>query len=145
VGLSSRRQEDAVLPPTSRTIAACAATAISRDRALPPFESFIYVIIAGLLLALPIMIPLLHPSAAAAGTAQVIAYADEIDAVLAEAEEARRSVDALLAGIRDDCVPAGSSTAELSMPESGATVVPQSVDSAIAPARCRVIGAATTD
>jgi len=135
-----------VLPPTSRTIAACAATAISRDRALPPFESFIYVIIAGLLLALPIMIPLLHPSAAAAaGTAQVIAYADEIDAVLAEAEEARRSVDALLAGIRDDCVPAGSSTAELSMPESGATVVPQSVDSAIAPARCRVIGAATTD
>lgn len=133
-----------MLPPTSRTIAACAATAISRDRALPPFESFIYVIIAGLLLALPIMIPLLHASAAA-GTAQVIAYADEIDAVLAEAEEARRSVDALLAGIRDDCVPAGSSTAELSMPESGATVVPQSVDSAIAPARCRVIGAATTD
>ena len=135
-----------MLPPTSRTIAACAVTAISRDRALPPFESFIYVIIAGLLLALPIMIPLLHPSAAAAaGTAQVIAYADEIDAVLAEAEEARRSVDALLAGIRDDCVPAGSSTAELSMPESGATVVPQSVDSAIAPARCRVTSTPTTD
>ena len=133
-----------MLPPTSRTIAACAAAAISRDRALPPFESFIYVIIAGLLFALPIMILLLHPTAAA-GTARVIAYADEIDAVLAEAEEARRSVDALLAVVRDDCPPAGVSTAELSTLESGATAVPQSVDAAVAPARCRVTGAAITD
>ncbi len=134
-----------MLPPTSQTIAACAATAVSRDRALPPFESFIYVIIAGLLFALPIMIPLLHPSAAAAGTAKVIAYADEIDAVLAEAEDARRSVDALLAVIRDDCAPSGVSTAELSTPESGATAVPQYADAPVSPARCRVIGAATTD
>ena len=134
-----------MLPPTSRTIAACAATAISRDRALPPFESFIYVIIAGLLFALPIMIPLLHPSAAAAGTARVIAYADEIDAVLAEAEEARRSIDALLAVVRDDCPNAGASTAELSTPGGGATAVPQSVDAVVAPARCRVTGAAITD
>ena len=134
-----------MLPPTSQTIAACAATAISRDRALPPFESFIYVIIAGLLFALPIMIPLLHPSAAAAGTAKVIAYADEIDAVLAEAEDARRSVDALLAVIRDDCAPSGPSTAELSTPENGATAVPLYADAPVSPARCRVIGAATTD
>ena len=134
-----------MLPPTSRTNAACAATAISRDRALPPFESFIYVIIAGLLFALPIMIPLLHPSAAAAGTATVIAYADEIDVALAEAEDARRSVDALLAVIRDDCAPSGSSTTELSTPESGATAVPLRADAPVAPARCRVIGAATTD
>ncbi len=134
-----------MLPPTSRTIAACAATAISRDRALPPFESLIYVIIAGLLFALPFMIPLLHPSAAAAGTAQVMAYADEIDAVLAEAEEARRSVDALLAVIRDECAPSGSSTVELSTPESGATAVPQYADAPVSPARCRVIGAAAAD
>lgn len=134
-----------MLPPTSRTIAACAATAISRDRALPPFESFIYVIIAGLLLALPIMIPLLHASAAAAGTAQVIAYADEIDAILAEAEDARRSVDALLAVIRDDCAPFGASTAGLSTPESGATAVSQIADAPVDPAHCRAIGAATTD
>lgn len=132
-----------MLPPTSRTNAACAATAISRDRALPPFESFIYVIIAGLLFALPIMIPLLHP--AAAGTATVIAYADEIDVALAEAEDARRSVDALLAVIRDDCAPSGSSTTELSTPESGATAVPLRADAPVAPARCPVIGAATTD
>ncbi len=134
-----------MLPPTSRTIAPCAATAISRDRALPPFESFIYVIIAGLLFALPIMIPLLHPSAAAAGTAKVIAYADEIDAVLAEAEDARQSVDALLAVIRNDCAPSGSSTAELSTPENGATAVPLYADAPVSPSRCRVIGAATTD
>ncbi len=134
-----------MLPPTSQTIAACAATAISRDRVLPPFESFIYVIIAGLLFALPIMIPLLHPSAAAAGTAKVIAYADEIDAILAEAEDAGRSVDALLAVIRDDCAPSGASAAALSTPESGATAVPLRADAPVAPARCPVIGAATTD
>ncbi len=134
-----------MLPPTSRTNAACAAAAISRDRALPPFESFIYVIIAGLLFALPIIIPLLHPSAAAAGTATVIAYADEIDVALAEAEDARRSVDALLAVIRDDCTPSGTSTTELSTPESGATAVPLRADAPVAPARCPVIGAATTD
>ncbi len=134
-----------MLPPTSQTIAACTAAAISRDRALPPFESFIYVIIAGLLFALPIMIPLLHPSPAAAGNTGVIAYADEIDAVLAEAEDARRSVDALLAVIRDDCAPSGSSTVELSTPESGATAVPLYADAPVSPARCRVIGAATTD
>ena len=134
-----------MLPPTSQTIAACAATASSRDRVLPPFESFIYVIIAGLLLALPIMIPLLHPSAAAAGTAQVIAYADEIDAILAEAEDARRSVDALLAVIRDDCAPFGASTTGLSTPESDATAVSQFADAPVDPAHCRVIGAATTD
>lgn len=134
-----------MLPPTSQTIAAYAATASSRDRVLPPFESFIYVIIAGLLLALPIMIPLLHPSAAAAGTAQVIAYADEIDAILAEAEDARRSVDALLAVIRDDCAPFGASTAGLSTPESDATAVSQFADAPVDPAHCRVIGAATTD
>jgi len=112
---------------------------------LPPFESFIYVIIAGLLFALPIMIPLLHPSAAAAGTVKVIAYADEIDAILAEAEDARRSVDALLAVIRDDCAPFGASTAGLSTPESGATAVSQFADAPVDPAHCRVIGAATTD
>ena len=80
-----------------------------------------------------------------AGNTRVIAYADEIDVVLAEAEEARRSVDALLAVIRDDCAPAGSSTAELSTPESGATAVPQYADAPISPARCRVIGAAAAD
>lgn len=134
-----------MLPPTSQTIAAYAATASSRDRVLPPFESFIYVIIAGLLLALPIMIPLLHPSAAAAGTAKVIAYADEIDAILAEAEDARRSVDALLAVIRDDCAPFGASNVGLSTPESGATAVSRFADAPVDPAPCRVIGAATTD
>ena len=133
-----------MLPPTSRTNAACAATAISRDRALPPFESFIYVIIAGLLYALPIMIPFLHP-AAAEGTATVIAYVDEIDVALAEAEDARRSVDALLAVIRDDCAPFGASTAGLSTPESSATAVSQIADAPVDPAHCRVIGAATTD
>ncbi len=139
-----------MLPPTSRTIVPCAAMAATDDRALPLFESFIYVIIAGLLFALPIMIPLLHPSSAAAGSARVIAYADEIDAVLAEADEARRSVDALLAVIRDDCAPSGSltaelSTAELSTPESSATAVPQYADAPVSPARCRVIGAAAAD
>ena len=135
-----------MLPPTSQTIAAYAATASSRDRVLPPFESFIYVIIAGLLLALPIMFPLLHPSAAAAaGTAKVIAYADEIDAILAEAEDARRSVDALLAVIRDDCAPLVASNAGLSTPESGATAVSRFADAPVDPAHCRVIGAATTD
>ena len=92
-----------MLPQMSRTITPCAATAIDRNRTLPLFESLIYVIIAGLLFALPIMIPLLHPSSAAAGTATVVAYADEIDAMLAEADDARQAVDAYLAVIGNDC------------------------------------------
>ena len=133
-----------MLSPTNRPFAACTATAIARDRVLPPFESFIYVIIAGLLIAMPIMIPLLHSSAAAAGGTQVIAYADEIDAILAEAEDAGRTVDALLAAIHDDCSPSDASTAQMLTPESGATAVVQDANGSVAPARCRVLGSAST-
>ncbi len=138
-----------MLPPTSRTIVPCAAMATTDDRALPLFESFIYVIIAGLLFALPIMIPLLHPSPAAADTVAVVAYADEIDVALAEAEDARRLAEGYLAVIGDDCVPSqlddvSSATASLSR-VSGVTTAPKHAGAPAAMTHCQEAGATSTD
>ena len=104
-----------MMSPTSRavmpTLPPSAAIAIA-DRRRPMFESLIYVVIAGLLFALPVVVPLVHSSPAAAETAVIVAYADEIDVALAEAEEAARAVDALLAAIGEDCEMDGPGAAQ---------------------------------